>query len=108
MPKEEDVSLKACRLRPVQASFSTSWAQAPFRLQLIRQRRLCEDGVAGKTADTSSSAADGGKLSSRDAAAVAPDTTGIAHRVGILELLGRSKVQVGEGRRLSKQVPDLC
>lgn len=52
--------------------------------------------VARQATYTSSSAADGTKLSLRHAAAVTPDASSVAHVVGILESLGRCEVKSSE------------
>ena len=69
----------------------------PLRLELVAQRRLREDHIAGKTADTASSATEGTQIGRGDTTPITSDTACITHRVGVLELLRRCKVQVCEG-----------
>ena len=50
----------------------------PLRLQLVAKIARRKDSIAGQTADTSGATSDGAELHSRDAAAVTPDTSGVA------------------------------
>jgi len=70
---------------------------APLWLEGLGHGCLGEDLVAGQTADTSGTTADGAGLRRREAAPVAADRACVAAVVRLGEFAGRGKVEACEG-----------
>jgi hypothetical protein len=83
---------------------SSSRPNSPRRLQRILHRLLSKHLVSRQTANTTSSVADGSKLSLRHTATVTPDASRVAHVVRVLELLRGGEVETSEGTGLAERM----
>lgn len=76
-------------------------------LQGLAQLCLREDDVAGQTANTTGTVADGHLVGTRHATAVGTDAACVAHSVAVLELLGRREFKTCKGTRFAQQVTSM-